>query len=147
MARGKPAVRGASSQRQLRVGEEIRHALAEVLARGDILDPDVRDIAITVTEVTISPDLRNATAFVIPLGGRNSEKVLAGLNRCAGWLRGQTSRMVRLKFSPKLGFELDRSFETADRVDSILRSGRVVRDLAHDDADDGTAEESGGGGR
>jgi ribosome-binding factor A len=132
----------AMSQRQLRVGEELRHALAQVFMRGEILDPDLRDVTITVTEVRVSPDLRNATAFVTPLGGRESDRTVSALNRCAGWLRGQVTRMVRLKFSPRIKFEMDRSFDAAERVDALLRREDVARDLADEELGGGETDSS-----
>jgi ribosome-binding factor A len=143
MARGTRSGRTAS-QRQLRVGEELRHALAQVFMRQEIIDPDLRDVTITVTEVRVSPDLRNATAFVTPLGGRDAERVVPALNRCAGWLRGQVTRMVRLKFSPQVKFELDRSFDAADKVDALLRREDVARDLGHGDGAEDSGDTSSG---
>jgi len=118
-----------SGQRPLRVGEELRHALADILARGDIRDPDVAAVPITVTEVRVSPDLRNATAFVLPLGGQHAEQVLAGLTRCAPYLRGQLAKAVRLKFAPALGFRLDTSFDRASHIEEVLRRPEVAADL------------------
>jgi ribosome-binding factor A len=118
----------APSQRQLRVGEEIRHALARVLARGGLRDPDLFDVAITVTEVRASPDLRQVTAFVTPLGGVNMELVVAALGRAAPYLQGQIGRDLRLRSTPHLSFEPDRSFERAGRIDQVLR------ELDHDDS-------------
>ena len=109
------------SQRQLRVGEEIRHALARVLTRGGLRDPELFDVAITVTEVRMSPDLRHATAFVTPLGGAEIERVVAALKRAAPFLQGQVGRDLRLRFTPTLAFEPDRSFEQAGRIDRLLR--------------------------
>ncbi len=119
----------APSQRQLRVGEEIRHAVAHVLARGHLRDPALHDISVTVTEARPSPDLKNVTLFVLPLGGVDAESVVAALNRAAGYLRGEVGRDVRLKFTPSLSFEIDRSFDTASNVDALLREDRVARDL------------------
>lgn len=118
-------------QRQLRVGEELRHGLAQVLARGDIRDPDLVGVSITVTEVRISPDLKNATAFVLPLGGSNEAAVLAGLARCAPYLRGQLARLVPLKFSPRLSFKPDESFDQASRIEALLRRPEVAADIQH----------------
>jgi ribosome-binding factor A len=109
------------SQRQLRVGEEIRHMLAQILARGDLHDPELFDVAITVTEVRMSPDLRQATAFVTPLGGADMERVVAALGRAAPFLRGQIGRELRLRYTPALAFEPDRTFEEAGRIDRLLR--------------------------
>ena len=118
-----------ASQRQLRVGEELRHALADVFDRGILRDPAIVDRSITVTEVRPSPDLRNATAFVIPLGGDDSIDLLKALHRCAPFLTREVSKRVHLKFAPRLYFVLDDSFDRVDKIDSILRSPEVIRDL------------------
>ncbi len=115
----------APSQRQLRVGEELRHALARVLGRGDLHDPELRDVPITVTEVRLSPDLKKATAFVMPLGGGEESAVVAGLSRAAVYLQGQIAREVALRFTPRLSFAVDESFGAASRVDALLR-GEVL---------------------
>ena len=109
------------SQRQLRVGESLRHALAELLARGAIHDPDVQGAAVTVTEVRVSPDLRHATAYVVPLGGGDAATALGGLRRAAPHIRAQVARMVRLKFAPDFAFEADTSFDAASRIEDLLR--------------------------
>lgn len=119
----------APSQRQLRVGEEIRHVLAELLAGDHVRDPDLRDVMITVTEVRISPDLKNATAFVTPLGGAGMETAVAALNRAAPFLRHEMGRELRLRSLPNLSFQPDRSFDEASRIDSVLQRERVRRDL------------------
>jgi ribosome-binding factor A len=129
------------SQRQLRVGEELRHALAHVLQRGELRDPALADVTVTVTEVRVSPDLKNATAYVMPLGGRNGAAVIEGLNRSAGYLRGQLAREVPLRFSPTLSFALDTSFDHANRINELLHRPEVRRDLegdAPDEEDDGS---------
>lgn len=126
----------APSQRQLRVGEEIRHALAEVFQRGDFRDPLLQDITVTVTEVRISPDLSNATAFVTTLGGEKMEETLASLGRARAYLRGQIARAVKLRHAPNLFFEADTSFDYAGRIGAILHSPDVARDLRPDDGDD-----------
>lgn len=131
MPRGKGSTRpGATgpSQRQLRVGEEIRHALADILRRGELRDPALLDVNVTVTEVRISPDLKNATAFVMPLGGGNPE-VIAALNRASPFLRSQVAREVRLQHVPRLGFEADTSFDYATKIDRLLHDPAVARDL------------------
>ncbi|MBI1179063.1 MAG: 30S ribosome-binding factor RbfA [Alphaproteobacteria bacterium] len=120
---------GPRTQRQNRVGELLRHALAEVLARGELRDPALDGVSVTVTEVDVGPDLKNATAFVMPLGGHDAEKVAAGLNRCARFLRGQVGHAVTLRYTPELRFAVDRSFEAADRIDALLRTPAVARDL------------------
>ena len=111
----------APSQRQLRVGEELRHALARILGRGDLHDPELRDVPITVTEVRLSPDLKKATAFVMPLGGGEEAAVVEGLSRAAAFLQGQIAREASLRFTPRLSFAVDESFEAASRVDALLR--------------------------
>jgi ribosome-binding factor A len=111
----------APSQRQLRVGEELRHALALILSRGDLHDPELRDVPITVTEVRSSPDLRSATVFVMPLGGGEEAMLVEALNRAAAYLQSQLAREVSLKFTPRLSFQADASFDEARRVDALLR--------------------------
>ena len=120
----------AASKRQLRVGETLRHALADILGRGAVHDPALDGVSVTVTEVEISPDLRKATAFVTPLGGGDQDAVIAGLNRSAKWLRGQVAKAVRLRYAPVIGFRLDRSFDHASHIDSLLRAPAVAHDLA-----------------
>ena len=117
------------SQRQLRVGETIRRALADVLMRGELHEPELDGVAITVGEVRCSPDLKIATAFVLPLGGRDAERVLAALDRAKGELRRQVTRAVRLKFSPELRFKLDETFDRIDDTRRMLGEDRVRRDL------------------
>lgn len=121
------------SQRQLRVGEELRHILANVIERGDIRDPDLHGRAVTVTEVRVSPDLRNATVFVVPLGGGDAAPILAGLKRARSFLRHELARAVQLRAVPDLSFEEDTTFDEASRIDSLLRSPDVRRDIAPDD--------------
>lgn len=129
-----------ASQRQLRVGEEIRHALADILRRGELRDPVLHDANVTVTEVRISPDLKNATAFVLPLGGGHPELVPA-LNHAAAFLRTQVAHEVRLPHAPRLSFQLDASFDYAAKIDQLLHKSEVARDLdaaaASDDRKEG----------
>ena len=117
------------SQRQLRVGEELRHAVAQVIERGEFRDPDLQGRAITVTEVRVSPDLRNATVFVVPLGGGDATPVLAGLKRAKAFLRHEISRLVPLRVVPDLWFQADLSFDQASRIEDLLKSPEVSRDL------------------
>lgn len=117
------------SQRQLRVGELIRRTLSDILLRGDLHDPELAGISITVGEVRTSPDLRVATAYVLPLGGKDSDAILAALNRARGELRRALSREVRLKFSPELRFVVDESFDRMDRTRDMLADERVRRDI------------------
>ncbi|HSK39033.1 MAG TPA: 30S ribosome-binding factor RbfA [Arenibaculum sp.] len=142
----------APSQRQLRVGEEVRHALAEMLHRGDFHDPELRSLNVTVTEVRVTPDLRNATAFVTPLGGENVPETVAALRRATPFLRGQVARAVKLKYVPSLSFEPDTSFDYATRIDTLLQDPVVERDLqagpeAGPEAEAGDEDGGPGGGR
>ena len=115
----------APSKRQLRVGEALRHVLADLLLRGAFRDPDLQDVSITVTEVRTSPDLRNATAYVMPLGGASDPEraaaIVTALNRAGAFIRSQVARAVELKFVPSFAFELDGTFDQADRIDALLR--------------------------
>jgi len=121
--------RGSPSQRVLRVGELIRHALADMLTRGEVHDPILETHMITVPEVRMSPDLRQATVYVMPLGGRDMEKVLAALERNKKYLRGEIARRVNLKFAPDIRFRADERFDEAERIEKLLRTPEVQRDL------------------
>lgn len=122
---------GAPSQRMLRVGEQVRHALAEVLARGDVHDPDLAGQIISVLEVRMSPDLRHGTVLVMPLGGKGEAEAVAALNRNAKELRHEVSRRLReLKFSPDLRFRVDDRYDEAERIERLFEEERVKRDLA-----------------
>jgi ribosome-binding factor A len=117
------------SQRQLRVAEEIRHVLAQVFTRGEIRDPDLAGETITVTEVRISPDLKNATAFVARLGRPDVDALLPALSRAAPFLRTQLAHAMRLRVAPTLSFQPDTSLEYAMHIDELLRRPEVARDL------------------
>lgn len=117
------------TQRQQRVAELIRHALAEVLQRGDIQDPVLNSHVVTVPEVRMSPDLKLATAYVMPLGGQDEAPVIAALERHKKILRQEVARRVNLKFAPDLRFRRDETFDEAARIDQLLRSEKVQRDL------------------
>lgn len=132
MPRGRSRDDGPPSQRPLRVGEAIRHALAEVLRAGRARDPILHDASITVSEARVAPDLQNATVFVMPLGGRDAEAVVAALNRAAPYLRGEVARACRLKFAPQLRFVRDRAFDEGQRLETVLRSPPVARDTGRD---------------
>ena len=123
------------SQRALRVGELIRHALSDMLARGDVHDPVLEGHLITVPEVRMSPDLRLATIYVMPLGGRDTEEVLAALDRNKRYLRGEIAHRVNLKFAPEIRFRVDERFDEAERIEKLLRTPAVRRDLKHDSDD------------
>jgi ribosome-binding factor A len=128
------------SQRQLRVGEMLRHALSDILRATDIRDPDLEGVSVTVTQIKPSPDMRHATVFVEPLGGANATAIVNALNRHRGFLRGELGRTITLKFTPELRFVEDTSFAEAERIEKILHSERVARDLKPSEApkdDDG----------
>jgi ribosome-binding factor A len=136
MARGRKREGGGGNmptQRALRAGELVRHALAEILARGDVHDPVLEGHLITVPEVRMSPDLRLATAYVMPLGGKDTKDVLAALERNKKYLRGEVAHRVSLKFAPDLRFMLDDRFDEAERINKLLRTPAVQRDLTGDD--------------
>jgi ribosome-binding factor A len=117
------------SQRQLRVGETVRHAIADILSHGSVHDPDLEGHIITVPEVRMSPDLRLATAYVMPLGGRDEGPVVEALNRNRKALRAEVAQRVNLKFAPDLRFLRDETFDEAARIDALLRSDKVQRDV------------------
>ena len=137
------------SQRQLRVGEELRHALARLLVQGGFRDPELNEANITVTEVQVSPDLRNATAFVTPLGGTALAETVTALNRAAGFIRARLAPELRLRYLPRLQFAADRSFDNATRLQGVLARPRVQRDLeaveaeAEREAENGAADSDG----
>ena len=126
----------AQSQRQRRAGELIRHALAEILSRGEVSDPVLETRVVTVPEVRMSPDLKLATAYVMPLGGQDIDAVIAALNANRKFLRGQVAKRVHLKFSPDLRFRADETFDAGARMDALLDSDIVQRD-AHKTDEDG----------
>ena len=129
---------GGSSQRQLRIGEQVRHALSEVLQRGEVRDDLLQAAVLSVSEVRMSPDLKIATAFVSPIGAADDEAVVEALNRHARFIRGRLSPALRqMKYMPEVRFRLDTSFENFARIDRLLKSPEVARDL-----DDGENEES-----
>jgi ribosome-binding factor A len=128
---------GLPSQRQLRVGELIRHVVAETIARGEISDPELETMMITVPEVRMSPDLKHATVFVTLTMGGDASHAVKALSRHAKWLRGQVAHKVNLKFAPDLRFKYDTRFDETDRIDAILRSPAVARDLESGDEGEG----------
>ncbi len=121
--------RSGPSQRQLRVGEALRKALAEIFLRIEIADPDLAGASVTVSEVRSSPDLKNATVYVLPLGGDNEDLVVAALERHKKFVRGELARRVSLRHMPELSFELDVTFAQSDAVDALLRNPRVAQDI------------------
>ena len=123
------------SQRQLRVGETVRHAVADILVDGSVHDSDLEGHIITVPEVRMSPDLKLATIYVMPLGGRDTGIVIAALERNKKFLRGEVARRVNLKFAPDLRFRVDDRFDEAERIEKLLRTPAVQKDLASDSQD------------
>lgn len=118
------------SQRMLRVGELVRHAAAQLFARGEINDPVLEKHVVTVSRVKMSPDLKHATIYVMPLGGADEPDVLAALDRHKKFLRGELAQTVNLKFAPEVRFRIDDTFDNASRINSLLNSERVKRDLS-----------------
>jgi ribosome-binding factor A len=124
------------SQRQLRVGEQVRHALSEMLQRGEVRDDVIETTVISVSEVRMSPDLKVATAFVSPLGAKDSAAVIDALNRHARFIRGRMSPALRqMRYMPEFRFKLDTSYDNFARIDELLRSPEVARDLGDDGKD------------
>ena len=118
------------TQRQLRVGEELRHALVHTIERAHFRDPDLMGVSITITEVRVSPDLKNATVFVTRLGGEQVDDLVAALKRAGPYLRGQIAKAVKLRVVPVLSFAADTSFDYASYINNILHRPDVSRDLA-----------------
>jgi ribosome-binding factor A len=136
MAKPKAAGGAGPSQRQLRVGELVRHALAEILQRGDVPDPVLDRAVITVPEVRMSPDLKLATAYVMPLGGHDVKGVIAALERNRKFLRGELGHRVELRSIPELRFREDTSFDTGERMDALLDRPEVRRDVESAEGED-----------
>jgi ribosome-binding factor A len=130
-----PRVHNGPTQRQLRVGEMLRHALSDILVRGDIRDPDLAGVSVTITQVKPSGDMRYATVLCEPLGGKDADKIIAALNRNKAYLRGQMGHAIALKFTPELRFVEDKSFAEAQKIEDLLKSERVQRDLKKNDDD------------
>jgi ribosome-binding factor A len=141
MPRSHSRAKQGPSQRQLRVGEMLRHSLSEILLRGDIRDADLFGVSVTITQVIPSGDMRHATVYCEPLGGKNADKIIAALNRHKAYLRGEMGHTIALKFTPDLRFVEDKSFAEAEKIENILKSPRVQQDLAKDHKD-GAADES-----
>ena len=120
---------GEPSQRMLRVAELIRHSMAELLTRGEIVDPVLETHVVTVPKVGMSPDLKLATVFVMPLGGKDIDEVLAALDKHKKFLRGEIARRINLKFAPDIRFRIDNAFENSARIDALLNSEKVRKDL------------------
>ena len=131
-----PRQRPRASQRQLRVGELVRHAMAEMLTRGDVHDPVIEGHLITVPEVRMSPDLRLATIYVMPMGGHDAEQVVAAFERHKKFLRTEIAHRINLKFAPDIRFRVDERFDEAERIEKLLRSPAVKRDLDDENHDE-----------
>lgn len=129
----RPNESGERSVRTLRVGEQVRHALSDILMRGEVHDPLLASAVVTVTEVRMSPDLRSATAFVKPLLGRDEDAVLKALRTHTAYLQSEVARRVQLKYAARLKFMADESFDEGARIDTLLRSEEVARDLGDGD--------------
>lgn len=123
----------APSQRMLRMGELVRHALAEMFSRGDVHDPVLETHVITIPEVSMTPDLRHATAYVMPLGGKDERAVLDALNRNKKYMRGVVAKKINAKFAPDLHFRIDERFDRAEQIDKLLKQPEVQRDLRKDE--------------
>ena len=121
------------TQRSLRMGELVRHAMADIFARGDIDDDALRGTVITVPEVRMSSDLKLANVYIMPLGGQHADEIVAALNRHRKYVRGRVSPALNVKFAPEVRFFVDETFEEAGRIDALLRSEKVKRDLEADD--------------
>jgi ribosome-binding factor A len=121
---------GEPSQRMLRVAELIRHAMAQLLSRGEVNDPELAGLVVTVPMVKMSPDLKLATIYVMPLGGKAQAQIVAILDRHKKFLRGEMAHRVNLKYAPEIRFKVDESFANAEKIDALLHSPRVARDLA-----------------
>jgi len=127
---------GGGSQRQLRVGELVRHAMADMLTRGDVHDPVIEGHLISVPEVRMTADLRLATVYIMPLAGRDTDQVLAAFERNKKFLRGEIAQRINLKFAPDIRFRIDERFAEAERIDRLLRSPAVKRDLDDENDDE-----------
>ena len=125
----RPVEEKGKSVRLLRIGEQVRHALAELLSRREIRDPVLDAHIISVSEVRVSPDLRHAICFIMPLGGVDAEPVLKALREHSRYIRGEIARRLATKFTPDVQFRLDESFDAGARIDAILRNPRIARDL------------------
>ncbi|MER8544166.1 30S ribosome-binding factor RbfA [Mesorhizobium sp. M0684] len=130
------SITSGPSQRMLRVGEQVRHALSETLQRGEILDPLIENAVVSVSEVRMSPDLKIATAFVSPLGAKDAGAVIEALNKHAKFVRGRVSGALRqMKYMPEFRFRLDTSYDNFQKINELLHSPEVARDLSADDKD------------
>jgi len=121
--------KGSAGQRPKRVGEEIRRGLSEIFLRGECNFPSLMNASITVSEVRVAPDMKNATAFVMPLGGQNKKELIDALKIAAPELRYLVSKKMALRYMPRIHFSLDESFEVAEKIDLLLKKPEVAKDL------------------
>ena len=135
-SRGGRGAAAGPSQRQLRAGELVRHALVDVLKHQELRDPDLKGVIVTIGEVRASPDLKHMTAFVAPLGGGDATKIDAALTRAAPFLRGRLAKNVELRYAPQLHFIPDTSYDEAGHIGQILARPEVARDLKRDEGDE-----------
>ena len=126
----------APSLRLLRVSENVRHAISTIIARGDVHDPDLNGVSVTVSEVRVSPDLRHAAVYIMPLGGVDQEKVIGAFNKASGYIRGQLAKRVRMKYLPRLDFRIDESFDEASHINTLLSNPKVLADVVDEDDDE-----------
>ena len=124
---------GNSGQRHLRVGEEIRHILADIFLRGECRSPALFDVTVTITEVRVAPDMKNATAFFMPLAGQNKEELLDALKNASPEIRHLVSKRIKLRHTPRIFFALDESFDQAQHIENLLRKPEVARDLTKEE--------------
>ncbi|WP_068084762.1 30S ribosome-binding factor RbfA [Polycladidibacter stylochi] len=141
MARPHDEFAGQPSQRQLRVGELVRKELSDILSRGQLVDPDLDRVIVTIPEVRMSPDLRWATVMVMPLGGENIDTILTALKRHTKYLRGQISRRVKMKYACDFRFVADTRFDDDDRINNLLATPLVKQDVEADEDNDNTDEQ------
>jgi len=126
---GRKTASEGPSQRQLRVGEEIRRVLARAFERGGFRDPDLYDVSVTVSEVSVSPDLRQATVYILPLGGGDDGRILAALKRASGYLSGMAARELSMKYAPSLNFRRDEAFDASARIDALMQDPVIRADV------------------
>lgn len=137
------ASKSPPGQRQLRVGERLRHVLADILRQGQLRDPVLSDAhLVTVTTVDIGPDLQHATAYVMPLGGHNADEIVKALNRASGYFRSEMAAQLELRYTPKVSFRIDNTFDEADHIDRLLRQEAVRRDVEKAEAEQEEQETS-----
>lgn len=126
----------APSLRLLRAAENVRYAISTIIARGDVHDPDLAGVSVTVSEVRVSPDLRHAAVYIMPLGGVDQDVIIKALNKASGYIRGQLAKRVRMKYLPRLDFRIDESYDEASHINQLLANPRVMADVIDNDDDE-----------